>query len=111
MLTAVMTSGVLLGRLFFGEPAALLAWGLSIFFIPTLALTLGIWSDSSKVFEVVYPILWYLGPMNPQNGLTLLDYLGIHSQAPVNTSPLAAAAVIFLLMGAALLGLKRKMGA
>jgi hypothetical protein len=92
------------GRLVNAEPAGLLPWTLSVLFIPTLALSLGVWSRSSKAFEVIYPILWYLGPFNPQNGLAVLDYLGIHAQSPVNTSPLGFGGVILLLLMFALLG-------
>jgi hypothetical protein len=111
LVTALAASGVLLGRLIYAEPIGLLAWVLSILFIPTLALTLGIWSRSSKLFEVVYPILWYLGPFNPQNQLAILDYLGIHSQAPVNTTPLGVAGFILLLMLLAVVGRKRQITA
>ena len=104
VITAVAASGVLLGRIIYGESLALLPWMLSVLFIPTLALTLGIWSRSSKLFEVVYPILWYLGPFNTQNQLVVLDYLGIHSQAPVNTSPLWFAGFILLLILLAIIG-------
>lgn len=97
LVSATATGGVLLGRLVHGEAPEFVSWALSMLFIPTLALALGSWSRSSKVFEVVYPILWFLGPFNAQNSLASLDYLGIHAQAPVNTSPLLAAGGILLL--------------
>jgi hypothetical protein len=31
----------------------MLAWTAGVFFIPSLALALGVWSGSSKLFEVV----------------------------------------------------------
>jgi hypothetical protein len=111
MLTALAASGVLLGRLIFAELFALLPWVLSVLFIPTLALTLGIWSRSSKPFEVIYPILWYLGPFNSQNQLLVLDYLGVHPEASVITSPLPVAGFIALLMLLALIGRQRQMSA
>jgi hypothetical protein len=103
LVSAVLTSGVLVGRLAHGEPAQLLPWALSAVFIPTLALTLGAWSRGSRLFEAVYPILWYLGPFNPGTGLVGLDYLGIHPTAPIHTAPLLFAAVIagFALLAAA----------
>ncbi len=108
-LTALSVSGVLIGRLLTGAPAALLPWILSALFIPTLALALGTWSRSSKLFEVVYPILWYLGPLNRENGLVILDYLGIHAQAPVNTIPLVFTAGICVLLVLAIIGRRRQM--
>jgi hypothetical protein len=109
LLTALAASGVLIGRLVSGEPALLAPWMLSVLFIPTLALTLGTWSRTSKLFEVVYAILWYLGPFNRENGLAGLDYLGIHAQAPVNTAPLAFAGVLGLLLLFAMIGRRRQM--
>jgi hypothetical protein len=106
--TAIAASGILLGRLIAGEPPALLPWILSVVFIPTLALTLGIWSRSSKLFEVVYPILWYLGPFNRDNGLAVIDYLGVHAQAPVNTAPLVVVGFLLLLLLLAFVGRKRQ---
>jgi hypothetical protein len=104
IVTAAATSGVLFGRLIFAEPMALLPWALSVVFIPALALTLGIWGRRSKLFEVVYPILWYLGPFNR----AILDYLGIHAKAPVNTAPLLVAGFLALLMLLAFIGRRRQ---
>jgi hypothetical protein len=42
-----------------------------------LALVLGVWTGTSKTFEVVYVLFWYLGPMNQ---VLELDYLGLHAQ-------------------------------
>ena len=88
---------------------ALLSWILSVFFVPTLALNLGVWSRGSKLFEVVYAILWYLGPFNPQNGLAILDYLGIHAGAAVNIFPLWVVAFILVLLAFAFLGRRQQM--
>jgi hypothetical protein len=107
--TAVVTSGVLLGRLTHAESLALLPWLLSVLFIPTLALALGTWSHSSKLFEVVYPILWYLGPFNTQNSLAMLDYLGVHAGAWVNVAPLLATSVILCLLLLSVVGRSREL--
>jgi hypothetical protein len=45
-------------------------------FIPSLALMLGVWTGSSKAFEVAYVLLWYLGLLNK---VSELDYLGMHT--------------------------------
>lgn len=108
-LTALAASGVLLGRLLSGEPLAVLSWALSVVFIPTLALTLGVWSRSSQMFEVVYPILWYLGPFKRGDGMAVLDYLGIHAVSPVNSAPLWFAGAICLLLALAFIGRQRRL--
>jgi hypothetical protein len=51
----------------------LLAWGVGALFIPSLALVLGSWSGGSALFEAVYTVTWYVGPVN---GLSALDYMG-----------------------------------
>jgi ABC-type transport system involved in multi-copper enzyme maturation permease subunit len=104
LLSGLAASGILLGRLLHGQSLDLGVWLLSVLFIPSLALVLGAWSRSSKLFEVIYPVLWYLGPMNPQNGLASIDYLGIHEKALVNTQPLVFAGLSLLLILLALLG-------
>jgi hypothetical protein len=55
------------------EWSGLLAWAVGALFIPSLALALGTWSGSSKPFEALYTVLWYVGPMN---GLAVLDFMG-----------------------------------
>lgn len=51
----------------------LMAWGTGAFFIPTLAFTLGVWSSNNKLFEVVYMLWWYVGPVNRMEAL---DFMG-----------------------------------
>lgn len=40
------------------------ALGVAALFIPALALTCGLWTGSGRAFEVLYLVLWYLGPVN-----------------------------------------------
>jgi|APCry1669189070_1035195.scaffolds.fasta_scaffold00036_19 ABC-type transport system involved in multi-copper enzyme maturation permease subunit len=101
LLTAVALGGVVLGRIIWGEPLTLIPWALAVLFIPTLALALGTWSRSSKLFEIGYVVLWYLGPFNTGSQLVGLDYLGIHVEAPVHTAPLGVAGAIILLIALA----------
>jgi hypothetical protein len=57
-----------------GNSSGLAAWLTAGFFIPTLALALGVWSGSRKLFEVTYVLLWYAGPVNR---ISPLDYMGV----------------------------------
>jgi len=109
LFTAVISSGVLIGRVAAGESLHMIPWLLGVVFIPTFALALGIWSRSSKMFEVLYPILWYLGPLNKENGLSMIDYLGIHPLSPANTTALGFTIFIFALLGIAFIGRRRQM--
>jgi hypothetical protein len=58
-----------------GDTAGLLALLSGALFIPSLALVSGVWSGTSKLFEIVYVLIWYLGPLNK---LIALDYIGSH---------------------------------
>jgi hypothetical protein len=42
-------------------------------FIPALALTLGIWTGTSRSFEAIYTCLWYAGPLQP---IPVIDFMG-----------------------------------
>jgi hypothetical protein len=73
LLAVVTGSGVALSLALHGEWSGLLAWGVGALFIPSLALCLGVWTGSSKSFEFIYTLLWYIGPIN---GIELLDFMG-----------------------------------
>ncbi len=45
-----------------GDLAGLAGWIGAVIFIPTLALALGVFSSGSRVFEVIYLFMWYMGP-------------------------------------------------
>jgi len=45
-----------------GDLPGLAGWIGAVFFIPTLALALGVFSSGGRVFEVAYLFLWYMGP-------------------------------------------------
>ena len=44
--------------------AGLLGWLAGALFIPTLALALGVWTNSSRPLEGLFTGLWYIGPLN-----------------------------------------------
>ena len=49
------------------------SWLVGAMFVPSLALALGVISGGSRLFEVVYLLFWYLGPVNK---VPALDYVG-----------------------------------
>lgn len=73
-ITLFVSLGVLLRFLIDGQVDHFSSWTVAIFFIPTLGLFLGVLSGSRKMFEVIYMLWWYLGPVNH---LPYLDFLGI----------------------------------
>ncbi len=48
---------------------ALAGWVGAVVFVPSLALALGVFSSGSRVFEVVYLIWWYVGPLQKTPGM------------------------------------------
>lgn len=72
LLAAAMGGGVLLRFIVLGETGSVLTWLAAAAFIPSLALMLGVLSGRAKVFEVVYLMLCYAGPMS---GVAGLDFM------------------------------------
>jgi hypothetical protein len=56
-----------------GDRAGFVAWIAGALFIPSLALALGVLSGTSKPFEAIYTVWWYLGPLNHAPGF---DFIG-----------------------------------
>jgi hypothetical protein len=83
-----------------------LAWLIGACFIPTSALALGVWSGTGKLFEILYTLLWYLGPMH---AFPALDFM---ASAPVTSHthyPLLYLTLTFVFGLAALAGRKRQL--
>jgi hypothetical protein len=107
VLLAVVTGGGAVVRFALADDwTAVGAWAVGALFIPTLALTLGVWSGSSKLFEIVFLVFWYLGPMQR---VPSLDYLGAVPAALKAGMPLVYLAATGLLMVAATVGRKRQL--
>jgi hypothetical protein len=85
---------------------ALGAWLAGALFLPSLALALGTWSGTGKLFEGILPAIWYIGPMNH---VTSFDYCGAGRAAIDAGMPLAYAGAAMGLLAAALLGRRRQM--
>jgi ABC-type transport system involved in multi-copper enzyme maturation permease subunit len=102
VVTALSGSGVALNLLLAGDMTSLFAWTVAALFIPSLALTLAVWSGSGKLFEVVYMLLWWFGPLNqlvPQ-----LDFMGVSDSARAGGMPLVYLTTTLALLGSAIIG-------
>lgn len=102
VIIAVLTGGGTGVRLLFaGEQLGLLAWTVGAFFIPTMALALGVWSGSSKLFEVLYLFLWYLGPANHLGEIDFMGAMGplLPPRTPVFFLAVTAALAVFAVAG------------
>ncbi len=93
VLVALMTgAGVGIRLLISLDWQAVAAWLAGALFIPSLALALGVWSGSSKFFEALYTVWWYVGPLHQTPAL---DFVG---GSRASSSP-----GLYLLLGAGLL--------
>ncbi len=96
--------GMLIRALLVGEGDHFKALLVGVLFVPTFALALGTLSGSRKLFEVIYLIIWYIGPVN---GLPLLDFLGATDAAVEGSIPLIYLAMSIVLGFSAFLWRRR----
>jgi hypothetical protein len=79
VLIALGTAGGVAGQFTLaGNWEGLFALLVGALFIPSLALASGVWSGNSKLFEVAYLSLWYLGVVQH---VTPLDFMGVTAGA------------------------------
>jgi len=95
----LLAAGIALRLLLAGEMAHLAALLVGALFVSSLALALGVWSNSPRLFEMVYLLLWY----GAFNGIVALDFMGINAEALTRGCPLVYLGLtLALLLGAAL---------
>ena len=87
-----------------GDFGAFLAWSVGAVFIPSLALAAGVWTKSGKLFEVLYLLIWYIGPMSRT---PFLDFMGATNAAAGSRVPAAFAVATLALLACAGLGRRR----
>jgi hypothetical protein len=106
-LVALLTGcGFGLRVLLMGNWRALAAWLIGAAFIPASALALGVWSGSSKPFEIIFCLAWYIGPMH---AFTPLDFMGSAPRTAVTSYPLMYLAATAVLGVASLAGRRRQL--
>jgi len=105
IVSVAMGSGVLARLMLAASWGHVLALVVGALFIPTLAVALGIWSGGARLFEVVYLVLWYLGPLGH---LRYLDYAGATDAAVAQGMPGIFLVATLGLLGVAVLGRRRQ---
>jgi hypothetical protein len=73
LVTALTGGGLGIRLLLARDLHGFAGWTVAACFIPSLALALGVWSGSSKFFEALYTVWWYIGAAHHLRGL---DYTG-----------------------------------
>ncbi len=87
-----------------GDARGALAWAAACAFIPSLALALGSWSGSTRLFEIAYLSLWYIGPINHAAGL---DFMGVTAAARAAGSGWLWLGLAAVLLAAGIAGRRR----
>ena len=107
LVTVLIGSGVLVRLLHDGNVDGAVMWAVSALFIPSLALALGTWSGSAKLFQIVYLSLWYIGPMQ---SVQRLDFMGLNPEEAVAEGvPFIFVGVAVALIVLAVLGRRRQL--
>jgi hypothetical protein len=101
---AIAGSGVGIRLLISGDEGGFAAWLAGVLFIPALALALGAWSGSSKFFEALYTVWWYVGPLHHTPGI---DFVGTSA---LSTAPGTYFAGTALLLVGAYVARRRQLG-
>jgi hypothetical protein len=106
-LSALLTGGGFgLRLLLSGETRGLFAWLVGAAFIPTLALALGVWTGNGKAFEILYTLLWYIGPLHQT---VQLDFMGSSPRTAATHVPVFCLAAAGLLGAFAVAGRQRQL--
>jgi hypothetical protein len=95
-----------LRALLMGNWRGLAAWLIGAAFIPACALALGVWSGSSKPFEIIFCLAWYIGPLH---AFSPLDFMGSAPATALTYYPLIYLAATALLAIGALVGRRRQL--
>lgn len=97
IVTLLMASGATLRFVIDGDTIGIVALLSGAIFIPSLALASGIWSGTRKLFEILYMVIWYLGPLNKVLGL---DFIGSHSDGSLQFFiPFSLMLIVFAIFG------------
>lgn len=104
---AVLTGSGFALRLIIGwNLHGLVVWLIGALFIPTFALALGVWSGSSKLFEILYVLLWYVGPIKSTLPFDFMGALPVTASTRYPTIYLALTCALAIV---ALVGRKRQL--
>ncbi len=99
-------SGVLARLAIAGDGYAMMTWTVGALFVPSLALALGTWSGNGKPFQIVYLMLWFVGPMQ---GVKRLDFMALGGVEAVTGSTLVFMAATCMLLAVGLAGRARQL--
>jgi hypothetical protein len=86
--------------------SGLMGWTVGALFIPTAALAMGVWSGSGKLFEGLFMVCWYIGPIQK---IGMLNFMTTSTTAVSAGLPVLYLVATVALLGAAVIGRRRQM--
>lgn len=101
----MMASGVIARLALTGDWGSCFAVIIGALFVPSLAIALGCWSGSSKLFQAVYLFVWYLAVVQ---GVIFVDFMGHFPQTVTLGIPWLTGIVTIGLLSAAVFGRQRQ---
>jgi hypothetical protein len=105
LVAIIVGGGVGLHLLAAGNTQGFATWLVGAFFVPALALSCGVWTNESRLFEALYLFLWYVGPLNR---VPNLDYMGASGELHTVGVTVAYVIVTAILLLLAILGRRRQ---
>lgn len=73
MLTCMTGGGMAVRMILEGDAEHLMYWVSAVILIPSFSLACGMLTKTNRTFEVLYMVVWYLGPLNQ---MPYLDFMG-----------------------------------
>lgn len=106
LIALVTASGMIAHFVVMNDWSGLLALGVGATFVPALALATSVWTGNSRLFEVIFVVLWYIGAINH---LPVLDFMGGTGTAVAMRIPLAYGIAAVGLLFLAFVGRQRQL--
>jgi hypothetical protein len=110
LVAAAVGGGVAVRFLVTGEMYAMFGWVVGIVFVPALALALGVWTNSRRLFEMVYFMVWLLGVYSGGR-IWPLDFLGRGDQSVAIGVPVYYLVLTVFLLALAVVGRRQQITA
>ena len=104
IVAALTGGGVALRLILSADWQSLVPWIAAALFIPSLALALGVCSGTSKPFEALYTVWWYMGPAHQ---MPQFDFMGL---TPASSSPQLYLALAAALVAVSYVGRRLRLG-
>lgn len=99
VIALVTGSGLAVRFALAGDATSLGAWVAGALFAPSLALALGVWTGSSRTFEALYTVWWYIGPVSHFAPLDFSGAWPAGADASRTASYLVLSALLFVIAG------------